>query len=226
FEGRFTTHGKTIELHANLPPEPHAIHGHGWQATWKIEAQSEASITLLYRHETDAWPWDYEARQTFTLDESALMIALTLSNHSDAPMPAGLGWHPYFEREGAELLLATTSIWQVDEETGRGFPEAVTNDTDLSQGQQAEHLLLDHSFDLIRNSITLTWPTHTVHMESDPIFGKATVYVPAEQSFFCVEPISHAPNAMNSALSEAATGLKWLGKGEQLSGTIKLSVDH
>jgi galactose mutarotase-like enzyme len=46
-----------------------------------------------------------------------LTVELTLQNESDAPMPAGLGWHPYFSRTPRAAITADVrAIWLTDEE--------------------------------------------------------------------------------------------------------------
>ena len=51
----FRFRGRVIQLPQNFPPEPHAIHGHGWHAPWRVAARSAASLTLEYRHPAGAW---------------------------------------------------------------------------------------------------------------------------------------------------------------------------
>jgi aldose 1-epimerase len=116
--GRFTFRGRSVVEPLNRPPERHAIHGHGWQARWQPAEVTAATARLEYRHPAGAWPWAYHATQRFTLTPSGLTVELSLSNHSAAPMPAGLGWHPYFSRTrrvtidwpelGARLVMRAT----------------------------------------------------------------------------------------------------------------------
>lgn len=224
--GQFDCDGNSIALHPNLPPEPHAIHGHGWRAPWKLESEANGTATLVYNHTADAWPWDYAARQTFTLGEAQLNINLSVTNHGDTKMPAGLGWHPYFFRENATLSLPTTHQWRPDEQTGKNIPSAVNTCTDLSAGQPVETLSLDTTFSISEPLVSVTWPTHSVSIICDPIFTHATIYVPPGEDYFCAEPCTQAPNAVNSALSPQMTGMKWLAPGETLAGSIQLSVSR
>lgn len=224
--GLFECDGHSIALQPNLPPEPHAIHGHGWRAPWKLESETEDTATLIYNHTADAWPWDYAARQTFSLRETQLIIHLSVTNHGDTQMPAGLGWHPYFARENATLSLPTTHQWTPDEDTGENTPNAIEACADLSAGRPVEALCLDTTFSVREPKISVRWPTHWITMVSDPIFRHATIYVPPGERYFCVEPCSHAPNAVNSALPAQVTGMKWLAPGETLSGSIELSVSY
>lgn len=223
---RFNVGNNDIGLHANFPPETHAIHGHGWQDVWKVEAQTKTSATLSYHHEGDAWPWSYKAHQTFRLTDKRLTVDLSVENLSDTPMPAGLGWHPYFSRQGATLIVPTTHLWSVDAETGANTPSLIKITDDLSRARIVDQMTLDTTYSVSPGSIEINWPTHGVSIKSDAVFGHATVYIPADQDYFCVEPISHAPNAVNSDIEDEVTGLNWLAPGQTLSGKITLSVIH
>lgn len=224
--GRCLVNDKNIQLHANLPPEPHAIHGFGWQTAWKVKSHTDRSVTLVHEHAEDAWPWDYTARQSFRLQDHALIVELDVTNNGSSAMPAGLGWHPYFRRKDARLKLPTTHEWCPDEDTGDNQPVTIADAKDLSAGRSVESLKLDTAFSVADPIIEMSWPTHSVTMESDAIFSHATIYVPPGEDYFCAEPISHAPNAVNSELPEAVTGRRWLAPGETLAGKIKLSVER
>ena len=64
-----------------------------------------------------SWPWPYRATQHFTLTPASLTVALTLTNEGDGPMPAGLGWHPYFPRTPRTTITAAVrAVWLTDDE--------------------------------------------------------------------------------------------------------------
>ena len=90
-QGRFDYDGERYRLAPNMPPEPHAIHGHGWQSAWHVAGREPQSITLAMRHARGAWPWAYKATQVFSLTPDALTIEMTLTNLSQTPMPALAG---------------------------------------------------------------------------------------------------------------------------------------
>lgn len=224
--GRFVCDGAVIELPANLPPEPHAIHGHSWHAAWKLASEAEHSASLVYDHSADAWPWDYSARQDFEIDDNQMTVRLSVTNKGPTDMPAGLGWHPYFPRDNAILTVPTAREWFPDEETGDNIPIAIQPAADLSTGSPVDELTLDTTFSVREPAVSISWPTHSVSMVSDPVFTHATIYVPPGEDYFCAEPITHAPNAVNSSRSASETGLKWLVPGDTLTGSIVLSVNH
>lgn len=224
--GLCQVNGSAIQLHPNLQPEPHAIHGYGWQSPWKVAAQGPNTVALTHEHAADAWPWDYTATQTFRLKDTALVVELSLTNLGPNAMPAGLGWHPYFYRKGAILTAPTIQEWCPDEQSGDNLPRPPIPDADLSVGRAVEELKLDTAFSVGAPNIEMTWPTHRILLRADPIFSHATVFVPHGKDFFCAEPITHAPNAVNSTLPADVTGLRWLVPSETLSGTISLEIER
>jgi aldose 1-epimerase len=222
--GRFNLGGKDILLPANFPPEPHAIHGHGWQSEWTVIDSGLDFAELSYKHQLDAWPWEYEATQRFLLENDRLALELSLTNKSDTAMPAGIGWHPYFPRENAILELPTESVWLSDENIIPRAPEPVLASMDLRSGRRVEQLDLDYAFDVSRSEATIRYPEHIVTLRADSKFTKSVVYVPPNENYFCVEPVTHSPDAINSDLPTSITGLEWLKSGETLSGRIELLV--
>ncbi len=215
----FSGDGQNVHLPRNLPPEPHAIHGFGWQNAWTVTDASATQASL--RHTTDGtvWPWRYSAQQDFSLTPGGLTLTLSLSNHSQTPMPAGFGWHPYFPRADARLCASTVQAWSPT------TPAPVPAADDLSRARLVADLDMDCAFDIAVPMQTLTWPDLTLTLKSDPVFGKLVVYVPPGEDYFCVEPVSHAPGAINSDLPPARTGLRYLKPDQTLSGTIELIVD-
>ena len=108
--------GPVYQLARNLPPEPHAIHGHGWQRPWTVEQASARRAELTFKNAVAGTPLDYRARQTFALHEDGLEIALELTNAGAGPMPAGIGQHPYFVRtDGVTLRARLDHVWLPDE---------------------------------------------------------------------------------------------------------------
>ncbi len=146
-DGRFLFGGRAVALPLNRPPERHSIHGHGWQAAWRAPETSASAALLEYRHPADAWPWAYRATQRFTLTPAWLRVELTLANESDSPMPAGLGWHPYFPRTPHTTITASVrAMWLTD---GEIMPTALAAEPPvaaLERGVAADAVALDNCF--------------------------------------------------------------------------------
>ncbi len=226
-KGRFRFGGRDVSLRANFLPEPHAIHGQGWQSTWRVSSVSPTSATLSLTYDAGDWPWAYEATQLFELYDDHLKVTLKLRNESDRAMPAGLGWHPYFRLDDAEIEADVESIWISDDGGIPDTTEALGPGTDIRSARRVSDLSLDHAFALQQTAVRLSWPLkrRRILMLGDPLFQNLIVYTPPGEPYFCVEPVSHAPNAVNSSKPAEITGLRILQPGYTIEGSIVLRVE-
>src|SRR5262245_47189806 len=87
--GRFAFEGVEHALPLGMPP--HAIHGVVWDRPWRVEGPSTLSIDLDER-----WPFRGRVTQRLALEPDAMRFELVLE--ADEPMPATIGWHPWFRR--------------------------------------------------------------------------------------------------------------------------------
>src|SRR6201992_2235507 len=95
--GRFEWNDRVFSLAANFPPEPHAIHGVGFERAWQVQAQAEDSLIMTLMHRPGAsWPWAFKAEQRLVLERGQLTLELRAVNLSDQPVPLAFGHHPYF----------------------------------------------------------------------------------------------------------------------------------
>lgn len=227
-DARFAFRGQSFDLEPNFPPEPHAIHGQGWQHPWQVDHAGEAFAEIVLEHHVPGTPLSYRARQSFTLSEGALEIEIALANAGEAPMPAGLGLHPYFIRTPEVSLQASLEhLWLTDE---RNIPRErveLPETLDFSRPRKLASLELDSGFGGWDGRAELIWPetAFRLRIEADPIFDHLVVYVPPGQDFFCVEPASHAANGFN-LLEQGVedTGVRVLEPGDVLSGKVVFRV--
>jgi aldose 1-epimerase len=219
--GRFQYAGRMVRLTPNMPPEPHAIHGHGWQSVWHVTSREPASLTLGFRYRHGNWPWAYRAAQKFSLTPNGLVVDMSVTNLSALPMPAGLGWHPYFPRGDAQLTCGVTGYWP-----SLGEIETPSGDADLNGGKTVRDIVLDNAFAGDGQPARLHWPDRklTVILSPDPALTHWIIYIPEGQNYFCVEPVSHAPNAVNMADPPPRAAMNMLAPGATLKASCTLSV--
>lgn len=235
--GRFSLDGQRIDLPANMPPEPHAIHGHGWQSSWRVGDQSTQRARLELVHAAAAWPWDYQATQTFALQDNQLRLELTLTNNSPQAMPAGLGWHPYFPRDLSEdpqaheirLRAPVRAFWPNSDDTISLAPTDPDWLQDLKQGADVTKLNLDNAFTVDPSPsqpVSIHWASTglQVSLAASPNLSHLIVYTPSSEPYFCVEPVSHAPNCLNSPLEPGLTGKQFLEPGATMLAQVILAV--
>ena len=227
-DGRFRVGDRDVRIERNAPEQAHPLHGHGWRKPWRVESAARDSAVLSYEHPADSWPWRYLATQTLTLCADSLDLALAVENRDSTPMPAGLGWHPYLHKgQGAQLKARVEGVWLTDEEC---LPVRIAHGTRFGQWGRGDEVArperVDHCHtgwpgvaeillpeERLRLALTASRALHWLH-----------IYSPPERDFFCVEPVSHMPNAVNRSAPPATTGLRLLAPGERFDARVTLSV--
>lgn len=219
-QGRFTWEGQSYQLHRNIPGHPHALHGVGWARPWQIEALSDVAITLSLHHEPDAdWPFAFDAEHRIELRPHALRLSLRLRNRHAGPVPAGLGFHPYFPRgTGATLRFEANRVWHTDTTLLAVAESPIPPEWDHRSGRSVGSVVLDNCFGGWPHRAEIAWSSHSLTIEADPLLGFLQVYTPPGQPFFAVEPVSHAPDDINRG------GMRILGPGETIEGSILLTA--
>lgn len=94
--GRFAFGGRRHQLPANLGG--HAIHGVAFGLPWHVDQLSAARAELSLRLPQDErWPFGGMARQRIEVGARQLRLSLAVTA-GDLPMPATIGWHPWFRK--------------------------------------------------------------------------------------------------------------------------------
>jgi len=224
-DGRFSFGGHSVSLPLNQWPQPHAEHGHGWQAAWSVAARADDRLTLEYDHPGGAWPFPYRARQDFALTSDILELTLSIENRGPETMPIGLGFHPYFPRTArCRLVAQADGMWATDEEV---MPTMLVpaNPRLAAGGLPISETVLDNAFAGWRRQATIIWPEREARLaiEADSPLGFLVVYSPAGEDYFCVEPVSHCTDAFNlAAQGHDDTGMLTLVPGASMSATVRL----
>lgn len=223
-QGQFRFNNRQVTLPSNMPPEPHAIHGQGWQSEWQVQSQNGHAATLILDYLGTDWPWRYRARQTFELSANALNVTMSLQNLAPQPMPAGLGWHPFFPKQDARLTADVDLIWPSDSDMISQPPIHSAEVDTLNQGTLVRELALDNAFTAKHANARIHWATElrSVSLQASEEFGHLVIYTPPQKNFFCVEPVSHAPNCFNSSLPAEVTGARTLASQQTMTAHVKL----
>ena len=225
--------GAAYPLPHYLAGHPHAIHGNGWQRVWAVAEQASDRATIELVHDASGprrleWPFPYRARQTFLLTENVFALTMTIENIGREAFPFGLGWHPFFPRDRATLLMfRATGIWQTDSTQMPTRLDRVPNPWDFSSARAIGDTTLDHCFAGWTSPATLSWPDRGVaaSIAADPACGHLVVYVPRASDYLAVEPVTHMTDAFNRAdAGERNTGARVLAPAQTFSCTMRLSV--
>lgn len=225
--GRLHFGTRQVHLARNAPGQAHPLHGQSWRAPWRVESLDARQVILTFEYTSGDWPWPYRTQQVFTLQEHGLEVRLTLENRAHEPMPAGIGWHPYVRRTPMTRLRAEAAgVWLTDEQSLPTTLAPARRILDCSGGERLPETLIDHCYTGWGGQAEIVLPEEQlcVRIEAGEPLRWLHVYAPPGESFLCVEPVSHMPNALNRAEPSAVSGLRVLPPGGTLTGAITLAV--
>ena len=208
---------------------PHALHGLGWQRPWRVLEASPTRVRLGFSFEADShWPWNFEAEQIMELSATQLRCTLRLTNTDQAPMPAGIGHHPYFpHRTGTRLQTTTRAIWRSDAELMPTTLDAGVEVRALSDGVALADLALDNNFTGWGRHARIEWPLQgcAIDLSAEAPLDFFVLYSPRGMDHFCAEPVSQCTDAINLSgqFGTGDLGGTVLAPGESVSAAWMLT---
>jgi aldose 1-epimerase len=215
---RLHADGTVHALRPNFPPEPHSLHGFGWQRPWQVADRSDSAATLVLDHAADAdWPYACGARQDVRLDRDGLHLALTLTNTDARAMPAGLGWHPYFPlAPGLRLHTEWTDTWPTGTD---GLPQgdaSVPAPSPFRAGAPVDGWRVDRCYGGWNRHARLHYAGYDVDLRAGEDCDYLVCFAPDdERRFVALEPVTHATDAFAlAARGVHGTGMRLLAPGE------------
>jgi len=220
---------QTFPLRPNFPPEPHAIHGFGWQRAWRVVKRNADSAELHLDHDPDIdWPFACEATQHLRLTANALHLKLAVKNTDKRAMPAGLGFHPFFPLT-ADTHLQTDwrGMWQMGSDSLPTALGPVPMEADFSQLRPVANWKVDHCFTGWSRRAVLDYPTHRMQLDASEACRQIVVFAPNDgRNFIALEPVTNLNNAFALAAKGVPdTGIRMLAANEtfEISMSITLS---
>ena len=112
----FAFQGISYVLDRTVREEPTATHGDAWIAPFDIRQQTEDYLALAVLHvpEPGTFPFRWLGFVSYGLSSGGLTIALRVTSQDHRPMPAGIGFHPYFPKySGTRLRFEAVGVWQI-----------------------------------------------------------------------------------------------------------------
>ena len=220
--GRFEWNGKIQTLAQNFPPEPHAIHGVGFERPWLVQTRTSNSALLVLRHRPDSgWPWAFEARQRITVGDDSLTLDLSATNLESSAVPLAIGHHPYLPRAGARLTFHAERVWLLGEDGLPNEQVAPSGNFDFSKGAPVERADIDHCYCGWGRAAYVTWrdEPQVLEISASIELPCVVVYSRAELDEFCFEPVAHVNDALNRREPEFVMPV--VAPGESFSASIR-----
>lgn len=226
-QGRLQWNGLEARLARNFGEHPHPLHGFGWQRAWQAQKPDEGRAVMTLHHAPDEdWPFAMQAKQVIRLEDhpsgGALHALITLTNTDARIQPMGFGWHPYFPRRAlpARLRASVSGRWAKD---AQDLPTHLEPVPPLDA--PVDELALDHGFEGWDGQAAIEDGTFRLRLSSS--LRRLVVFTPAPtaaSAHFCVEPVSHASNAIQMK-DPIAQGLQAVAPGESIEGWMRLDID-
>lgn len=190
--GAFALGGQQYSLPITMAPN--AIHGTAWTQQWNRIDDHQITAEL-----GPDWPLGGSVAQTFQLGDDRLDITLSVTA-GDQPMPAMVGWHPWFRRRllqdptcSAQLSFDAGTMYELDDVM---IPTGVT--LAPSEGPW------DSCFTDVTQPLSISWPG-VVRLDLTSSCDHWVVYDQPEHAV-CVEPQTDAPDAFNRSPTVLAPG--------------------
>jgi aldose 1-epimerase len=223
--GRFAWEGRDVALAPNFPgnDHPHPLHGFGWLSPWRVCHSDQSTAVLDHCYAGREWPWAYRAELAYALSARGLRASLSLTNHADTAMPAGLGFHPYFPRSASTVYRGLhCGEWRNDGDCLPLSLEEYAHPRDWWDGAPLSARGVDTVYTRRSGELEIVSPETglRIHIGCSPLLAFTAVLAPPGVEWFCVEPISHATNAVN--LEREDSGLVALRPGETIIATIEV----
>ncbi len=225
--GKFKMGCLEVCIAANMPgsDDPHPIHGFGWLTQWRVISADNDVAVLEHHYQGGEWPWPYRARQTFALSAEGATFMLALENLSGTPMPAGLGFHPYFPRDADTRYLGLhRGEWKNNLDCLPVSLDEKQKAADWWQGSPVGIRLVDTAYTSREGALQINWPSRGFGLTITPSDNLpiTVVYTPEGEEYFCVEPVSHMTDAVNSTLPDS--GLHCLEPGATLTVSMQFTA--
>ncbi len=221
-QGSFEWRGERMNLARNFAPEPHSIHGVGFERAWQVQSRDSDSAVLQLTHRPDAaWPWAFDARQCITLTDDLLILEFEAVNLESQPVPLAFGFHPYFPSSGARLTFHAQGVWRVGDD---GLPCELVKPTgpfDFFKGSAVANADIDHCFTGWNGVAIIAWPDRpqALGITGSRELSSAVVYIRRDLDAFCFEPVAHINNALNRDDRESAMPV--IAPGESFEASIR-----
>lgn len=227
WQGKYSFANRSYQLPLNDPGGPTAIHGLLYNRKFEFVSQDRMNGIMSWKNTYDGndpgYPFPLNTLLTFHLNRQELIYSAEVENMHSAPVPFGLGWHPYIslneEINDWQLQMPSETYVEVDKNlipTSR-FSTINTFQSLAKIGEKE----LNHGFLIGKNNQiaeTLIYsPGQDIKLTLWQKTGESGLnyvqyYTPPGRMALAVEPMSCAPDVFNNQM-----GLIILEPGQKVS---------
>ncbi|MFL5257391.1 MAG: aldose 1-epimerase [Rhodopila sp.] len=224
--GRFVWRGHEHRLLPNFGDSANTIHGIGWQRPWRVERAAGTEAVLRLDHQADAaWPFAFTAGIIYAVTDKDVTVTMRLTNRAPKPAPGGFGLHPYIPKANhAALRFNAGGVWINGPEVLPLRHEPIPADWSFAAPREAAPMRLDNCFTGWDRRADVLAGRASMRIEASEGFTNLQVFTPDWGDFFCAEPVTHVPDALNRPDLSPDQAMDTLAPGATLSGSIRLTV--
>ena len=211
-------------------------HGFARNFEFQIVNQTESSVVFVLESNSETfknYPFEFELRLEYELDENELKIKYSVENKSEATMPFSIGAHPAFAIENSfsdySLKFNQTeefTSYELDnEQFSNSFRKINSENGQINLNYslfEKDALVFKH---LESNELTLLKkkePVLSVQFEGFPYLG---IWTKPNAPFLCIEPwCGLADNVNHNGNIFEKEGINLLHPQEFFSRTIKIKI--
>ena len=231
-DGQFFFEGQEYQLRGR---EKHAIHGDVRDRALQILDQSRDRVSLGFdsiKAGDVNFPFPFYAKMTYALEDSILTSRIELQNVGRGPMPAGCGFHPYFNRRltgsrsEVELQLTVKGVYPGDTPLPSDPAIPLQPDQDFHV-QRPLDVVLDHCFAGWNGQALIDWPGSGIQasIQAEASMKHVILYSPPGKRFFALEPVTNANDGFNLfAKGDQNCGVVVLQPGEFLTAGFEMRL--
>jgi len=249
-DGKFSCGWKDYQLPVNDPAHRNAIHGFTPRHPWRVFGYStevnSAWIHADFQPSLDApeivelWPSDCILSLIYRLLQDALRLEMRVRNVGSAPLPFGIGFHPYLRFPCADenldrytLLAPARSIWELVDNLPTGERRVVPDELNFNSSRRVADCQLDTLYTdlgaiaeradgmLLRAQVGHVTIPGAIQVWTSPDFRESVLFTPPHRQALCIEPYTCATDAVNLKERGVDAGWKILPPGAEWSGTVE-----
>ncbi len=236
---RFTFGGQTVQLRPG-GGDGTVQHGDVRNRPWQVERVSDAHLVCTFDSRVFAdvnWPWAFTARMEYVLHGPHLDTSLLLTNADGAPMPAGMGLHPYFARiqNGTDPTLSFQAggVYSTDDSfIPTAGPGPIPPELDFSRPRTVGNQALNHVYSswdgvarLAWGGASEAWADRALTLTADSAFSHLVVFTAPDGSL-ALEPVTHATDAFNLAAQGVhGTDMRVLAPEQSLGAALRMTLE-
>jgi aldose 1-epimerase len=243
-DGRFSYGGRELQFPINDPHHNCAIHGLTYSRSFAVTKRGPYYVGGILDSRSDAdlsrtWPFPFLLELEYEIGDG-LRLRAAVTNVGDAPMPFGLGAHPYFHapldpggtRGAMQIQGSVDRRWQTTDDRllPTGKLENLAGKFELRQPVTLATNNYDDPFTLDAGrgarAARLIDPKLKMALElrAAPAFRELVIYAPPGREVVALEPYTCAPDAFNLAARSVDAGMLELQAGVRFEASFEIRL--